>query len=71
MGRTHDGGPPLRIWANSEKVLSFSNFWVKKQVLQLRGSRAHALIFFLGHLLEEIFTFLDFSWLIMHPLNST
>ena len=46
LGRTHDRGPPLWIWANSEKILSFSKFWVKKQVLQLGGSRAHALIFF-------------------------
>ena len=46
LGRKHDGGPPLRIWANSEKILSFSNFWSQKQVFQLSGSRTHALTFF-------------------------
>ena len=46
MGKIHDGGSSLRIWANSEKILSFSNFWVKKQVFQLSGSHPHMLTFF-------------------------
>ena len=62
------------LWRTSTPNLSKfgENFVIFKFLGQKTGfsvkwvspSYAH---FFLGHLLEKIFAFLDFSWLIMHP----